>query len=89
MMKIRWRAGNPARSRLLAALQVQQLTVIFDRANGRRITAGTNSFYRVSHGSRSASPGVFDPDIKKLSRQDWNGVQGRLNQIVRSFRFLR
>jgi hypothetical protein len=32
---------------------------------------------------------VFDPDIKKLSRQDWNGVQGRLNQIVRSFRFLR
>ena len=55
-------------------------------------------FYRVYHGARcyelgtqmgSASPGVFDPDIRKFTRQDWNGVHGSLNQIVRSFRFLR
>lgn len=55
-------------------------------------------FYRVFHNAKcyelsqqfqSASPGAYDPGIKLPTRQEWKDIEGRLNQIIRSFRFLR
>jgi len=55
-------------------------------------------FYRVLHNSKcyelseqfeNTNPGAYDPGIKLLTRQDWKDIEGRLNQIIRSFRFLR
>lgn len=47
------------------------------------------SCYQLSIRTETASAAVFDPGVKELSKTDWVEVNGRLEECLRSFRFLK
>jgi hypothetical protein len=47
------------------------------------------SCYQLAINIETASAGVFDPGVKELSQKDWAEVNGRLEECLQSFRFLK
>jgi len=52
-------------------------------------TVHKHKCYELSIKMAMASPGAFDPGtIKEFTKKDWNEVDGRLRESLKSFRFL-
>lgn len=53
------------------------------------VTFRNGNCYTITTAVATATAEVFDPPARKLSKQDWDEVYGKLNQARDSFRFLK